>query len=144
MFYKDWEPIFEKIAEDFDYKLEDDIKSAKFLNKKLQDKKTFSINKLEELVKNKIIVVFGAGAAGSNVLLNLLYTHPSINYTIVDFDIVEDRNITAGTQPYTRSDIKRPKVQALQKIARLNNNKTYKFQIQKYSLIFHKYSNPHR
>jgi uncharacterized Rossmann fold enzyme len=69
MFYKDWEPIFEKIAEDFNYKLEDDMKSAKFLNKKLQDKKTFSINKLEELVKKKIIVVFGAGPSLESSIL---------------------------------------------------------------------------
>lgn len=63
------------------------------------------------------VYIFGGGAAGANVLLNLLYTLPAPSYAVIDFDTVEQRNITAGTQPYTRTDINRPKVQALQRIA---------------------------
>ena len=62
------------------------------------------------------VVVFGLGAAGSNVLLHMAYTHPDIKLTGVDFDTVEQRNFEAGTQPYTKADLKRPKVQAMQRI----------------------------
>ena len=62
------------------------------------------------------IVIFGLGAAGSNFLLNMAHAHPSISLAGVDFDIVEARNYEAGTQPYTKVDINRPKVQAMQRI----------------------------
>lgn len=68
-------------------------------------------------MKIEKVIVCGAGAAGANVLLNLLYSHPALSYVIIDFDKVELRNTTAGTQPYTKADIGRPKVQALQRIA---------------------------
>ncbi|MEY2701481.1 MAG: hypothetical protein RLY43_101, partial [Bacteroidota bacterium] len=68
---------------------------------------------------NKIenIVVCGVGAAGSNTLLHLLYAFPNLNYTVVDFDKVESRNWEAGTQPYSKMDLNRPKTQAIQRIA---------------------------
>ena len=69
------------------------------------------------------VIVFGAGAAGSNLLLNLLCTNPELNYTVVDFDKVELRNITPGTQPYSKADLNRPKVQALQRIAQQQREK---------------------
>lgn len=69
------------------------------------------------------IIIFGAGAAGSNLLLNLICAHPDLQYTIVDFDKVELRNITAGTQPYSKADINRPKVQALQRIVQMTRDK---------------------
>ena len=69
------------------------------------------------------IVIFGVGAAGSNIFLNLLYAYPAINFTVVDFDKVENRNIGPGTQPYSKADINRPKVQALQRIAFMNKQK---------------------
>jgi hypothetical protein len=69
------------------------------------------------------ILICGIGAAGSNVFLNLLHAYPNMNYTVVDFDIVEDRNISPGTQPYTKTDIKRPKTQALQRIAQIAKQK---------------------
>ena len=62
------------------------------------------------------IIVYGAGAAGSNLLINLVCIHPEISFVAVDFDKIELRNITPKTQPYSKSDINRPKVQALQKI----------------------------
>jgi len=64
----------------------------------------------------KQVVVFGLGAAGSNVLLHLAYAHPDLQFAGVDFDVVEQRNFEAGTQPYTKADLNRPKVQAMQRI----------------------------
>lgn len=69
------------------------------------------------------IQVYGLGAAGSNTLINLLYAFPTLNYTGVDFDIVEDRNIEPGTQPYTKADLRRQKTQAIQRLAMLAKNK---------------------
>ena len=68
---------------------------------------------------NKIenIIICGVGAAGANTLLNLLYAFPNLNYTVVDFDKVESRNWEAGTQPYNKIDLNRPKTQAIQRIA---------------------------
>jgi hypothetical protein len=62
------------------------------------------------------IVVFGLGAAGSNFLLNMAHAHPTMAFSGIDFDIVEARNYEAGTQPYTKADLNRPKVQAMQRI----------------------------
>lgn len=76
-------------------------------------------------MKNNIdnVVVCGLGAAGSNVLQHLLYAYPALNYTLVDFDIVESRNVDPGTQPYLKVDINRPKTQAFQRIAMTLKNK---------------------
>lgn len=72
------------------------------------------------------IVICGIGAAGSNVFLNLLYSYPTANFTVVDFDKIENRNISPGTQPYTKTDINRPKTQALQRIAQMAKQKRIK------------------
>lgn len=69
------------------------------------------------------IVIGGIGAAGSNTFLHLLYSYPTLNYTVVDFDKVENRNVDPGTQPYTKIDLNRPKTQALQRIAITLKNK---------------------
>jgi hypothetical protein len=69
------------------------------------------------------VVVFGVGAAGSNTFLHLLYAYPDFNFTVVDFDVVESRNVDPGTQPYTSTDLRRPKVQALQRIAVMSKKK---------------------
>lgn len=69
------------------------------------------------------IVVFGIGAAGSNTFLHLLYAYPNLNFTVVDFDTIESRNYDAGTQPYSKVDLNRPKTQALQRIAMSLKNK---------------------
>jgi len=63
------------------------------------------------------VVIFGIGAAGSNIFCELLVTSPSYNFTVVDFDKVEPRNIEAGTQRYTKSDLNRPKTQSIQRMA---------------------------
>ena len=69
------------------------------------------------------VIIFGIGAAGSNVFMNLLYAYPNFNFTVVDFDNVEDRNISPGTQPYSKPDINRPKTQALQRISQMLKQK---------------------
>jgi len=69
------------------------------------------------------IVICGIGAAGSNTFLHLLYAYPAMNYTVVDFDKIENRNFEAGTQPYSKVDLNRPKTQALQRIAMTLKNK---------------------
>ena len=73
--------------------------------------------------KIKHILICGIGAAGSNTFLNLLYAYPNVDFTVVDFDKVEDRNVSPGTQPYTKTDINRPKTQALQRIAQMAKQK---------------------
>jgi hypothetical protein len=69
------------------------------------------------------VKIFGIGAAGSNTFLHLLYSHPALNYTVIDFDNIENRNFEAGTQPYSKMDLNRPKTQALQRIASTLKNK---------------------
>jgi molybdopterin/thiamine biosynthesis adenylyltransferase len=71
----------------------------------------------------KNVFIFGVGAAGSNVFLNLLYMYPDLNFTIIDFDKVEDRNISQGTQPYMKADLNRPKTQSIQRLAMMYKNK---------------------
>lgn len=67
-------------------------------------------------MKFQNIIFFGAGAAGSNTLLNVVRDLPEINIFVIDYDKVEERNIVAGTQPYTKSDLNKYKVQALSMI----------------------------
>ena len=59
------------------------------------------------------ILFFGAGAAGSNTLLNIVRDLPTVNVGIVDYDKIEMRNIITGTQPYGRSDLNKFKTQVL-------------------------------
>jgi len=73
---------------------------------------------MEEPKINRIIVC-GCGAAGSNTFMHLLYSFPDLEYTLIDDDKVENRNYSVGTQPYTKADLNRPKVQALQRIAKM-------------------------
>jgi len=84
-------------------------------------KKSTTIEPTRADIEN--VVVCGIGAAGSNTFLHLLYAYPSLNYTVVDFDKVEGRNVDPGTQPYTKIDLNRPKTQALQRIALALKNK---------------------
>jgi hypothetical protein len=73
--------------------------------------------------KIKKVIVFGLGAAGANFLYNIVHSHPDLSYTGVDFDKVEPRNYDAGTQPYSKIDLNRPKVQAMQRIIQTARNK---------------------
>jgi uncharacterized Rossmann fold enzyme len=61
MFYKDWKPIYEKIAKDFNFQLENEKNSVGLLEKLLNNKNIVSIKELDNLLKNKEVVVFGAG-----------------------------------------------------------------------------------
>lgn len=69
------------------------------------------------------VAVFGVGAAGANTFMHILYTYPGLDLTVVDDDIVEARNVDPGTQPYMKSDLRRPKVQSIQRIATTAKNK---------------------
>src|SRR5687767_7073671 len=61
------------------------------------------------------ILVCGVGAIGSNLVANLV---PDLKgeheITVLDKDLVEERNVQAGTQFYLPDQIGMPKVQALQ------------------------------
>ena len=61
MFYKDWEPIYRKIAEDFNFPLEKEKQAVNLLNKQLEKKNLYSIKKLENLIEGNEVIVFGAG-----------------------------------------------------------------------------------
>lgn len=69
------------------------------------------------------IVIFGLGAIGSNLGLQLLRGIPDVNLYCVDYDIVEDRNISTGTQPYMPQHIRRPKTQSFQTLCMMHNKR---------------------
>jgi len=69
MFYKDWEPIYKKIAQDFNFQVRNDKKAADVLDELLQKKHLFSIKELEELIVAKEVVIFGAGPSLENLIL---------------------------------------------------------------------------
>lgn len=65
------------------------------------------------------IIIFGIGAAGSNIVMNLARDLPiDVPITVVDYDKVEHRNVSAGTQAYSKSFIGHPKTRALQMLVR--------------------------
>jgi molybdopterin/thiamine biosynthesis adenylyltransferase len=57
------------------------------------------------------ITVFGLGAIGSNLLVQLSKQYPDFEYVGVDFDKVEERNLR--TQAYFLEHVGAPKVQAM-------------------------------
>lgn len=62
MDYKNWELTYKKILKDFNFSLENDKKSADFLDKLLENKESIlSIKQLKNLINNKEVIVFGAG-----------------------------------------------------------------------------------
>lgn len=61
MFYKNWEPIYKKIAKDFNFQENKEKKSAEKLSNLLQNRKIHFIKNLQELIENKNVIVFGAG-----------------------------------------------------------------------------------
>lgn len=58
------------------------------------------------------IDIYGLGAIGSNLLVQLVKQYPEFNYGGVDFDVVEDRNLR--TQAYFLEHVPLPKVLAMQ------------------------------
>ena len=74
-------------------------------------------------MKFENIIIFGCGAAGANTLLNLIRDLPDVNYTLVDYDKVEERNYRVGTQPYLKFHLGKYKTQAMQMICMTNAGK---------------------
>lgn len=71
MFYEEWEPIYKKIARDFNFNIEDDKETAYVLNKLLENKKNLcSVNKIESMISSKEVVIFGAGPSLENSIHN--------------------------------------------------------------------------
>jgi len=66
MFYKDWEPIYKKIVDDFGFSIKKDKLAADILEELLQRNKKFSIEELNILIHNKEVIVFGAGPSLEN------------------------------------------------------------------------------
>ena len=60
------------------------------------------------------ITVFGLGAIGSNLTVQLAKQYPEIEYTGIDFDKIEERNI--GPQAYFHGMIGQPKTHALRAV----------------------------
>ncbi|KYK22827.1 hypothetical protein AYK24_01580 [Thermoplasmatales archaeon SG8-52-4] len=61
MFYKDWKPIYDKIAKDLNINRQKDKQAVNVLNKLLKVNRRNSIEKLNEKIFGKEVVVFGAG-----------------------------------------------------------------------------------
>ena len=71
------------------------------------------------------IYTFGLGAIGSNLLLQLIKKYPQFEYTGIDYDVVEERNL--NTQAYFLSHIGMSKAQAISIIVGMKlKNFTYK------------------
>jgi uncharacterized Rossmann fold enzyme len=69
MDYKDWESIYRKIVEDFHFSVENDEKAADVLNTLLRQKSPMSIDKLNDLIAGKEIIIFGAGPSLENSII---------------------------------------------------------------------------
>lgn len=67
------------------------------------------------------VYVFGLGAIGSNLLVQLALKYPDINFTGIDYDKVEERNI--ATQQYFIPHIGMPKIHALNVVLAMNLRK---------------------
>ena len=70
----------------------------------------------EEIKENRIhkISVFGLGAIGSNLLVQLVKQYPEIEYTGIDYDKIEERNI--GPQAYFAGMVGQPKCMAIRAV----------------------------
>jgi proteasome lid subunit RPN8/RPN11 len=69
----------------------------------------------QEVERMNNILILGAGALGSNLTRTLIPDlHGEHHLAVMDFDTVEERNVIAGTQFYTREQIGQKKVEALQ------------------------------
>jgi uncharacterized Rossmann fold enzyme len=84
MDYKDWESIYRKIVEDFHFSVENDENAADVLNTLLKQKSPISIDKLNDLIAGKEIIIFGAGPS----LENSIITHKKMfgNYLKIAAD----------------------------------------------------------
>ena len=89
MDYKDWESIYRKIVEDFHFSVENDEKAADVLNTLLRQKSLMSIDKLNDFIAGKEIIIFGAGPS----LENSIITHKKMFANILK--IAADGTTTA-------------------------------------------------
>ena len=72
MYYEEWKSIYKLIEKDFNLNIDDEKKTSSFLNKLLKNNLT-SVKKIENIIKNKEIYIFGAG--------------PSLKKTIIKYKI---------------------------------------------------------
>ena len=79
MFYKEWEKIYKKIVLDFNFKTEEDKNASYILNNIIKKRnKNYDIKELKKIIKNKEVIIFGAG--------------PFLNKTINNnIDIIKDK-----------------------------------------------------
>jgi len=96
MTIRGWKTKFKEIRNEFRYSESEDIRSAEKLNSIL--KKKFSEKQLEELIKNKIVYVIGAGPSLSK---SLKYIKKSKNVT----KIVADGAVRALLEKNIKPDI---------------------------------------
>lgn len=76
------------------------------------------------------IIIFGLGAIGSNLLSNLSSQYPDVEFSGIDNDLVEERNI--GIQKYFFNHITMPKSLAMGVVLNLSNKSTNYTPIVKY------------
>jgi uncharacterized Rossmann fold enzyme len=70
MNYKEWKPIYKKIIKDFNFKVEYEEESARILDSFIKMNNKFcSIKKIENIIRDKDIVIFGAGPSLKNSLI---------------------------------------------------------------------------
>lgn len=84
MNYIQWEPIYKKIINDFNFLIGEDIKSADILNNLLQKSNLIPIVKLKNLIINNAVVVFGAGPSLETSILR--YNEEFSNKLIIAAD----------------------------------------------------------
>jgi uncharacterized Rossmann fold enzyme len=59
---KEWKPIYNEIMDDFGFSKENDLKSAYLLRDIIKNtKNNIELDNLENIIKNKIVYIFGAG-----------------------------------------------------------------------------------
>ena len=97
MFYKEWEPIYNKIANEFKFPLKNEEKSAKMLNQLLKNKNLSFLDKLRNLITDKQVVVFGAGPSIESILKNKKQNF--INKTKIAADGVTTALLKYNVQP---------------------------------------------
>lgn len=61
MDFKHWNIFYKKIIKDFNFSHKEDKNSADILDKILENKKIFPLSRLENMIQDQEIVVFGAG-----------------------------------------------------------------------------------
>jgi len=66
MLYKNWEIFYKKIIDDFNFEIKKDNESAKLLDSLLSNKKLLPEDRLEKLIRENNVAIYGAGPTLSN------------------------------------------------------------------------------